>query len=144
MDILLVEDSSSDAYLLKELFTRKADAPEIHWVVDGYHALDYVYQRREYSHAKRPDVIVLDLNLPRISGYEVLKELKSTPPFADIPIIILTTSRSPLDHTQCAALGADMCLSKPHAIKEYEELVQRLINWANLRVSAVTEKKSVH
>ena len=135
MDILLVEDNSSDAYLLKELFARNQNPPMIHWVVDGYHALDYVFKRREYEEASRPDIIVLDLNLPRINGYEVLKELKTNSPFADIPIIILTTSRNPLDHTQFKALGADICLSKPHGIKDYEELVQRLISWASLRLA---------
>ena len=134
MDILLVEDNSSDAYLLKELFVRRENAPTIHWVVDGYHALDYLFQRREYNDALRPDMIVLDLNLPRVSGYEVLKELKKNPTFADIPTIILTTSRDPLDHTQCKALGADICLSKPHGLKDYEDLVQRLMSWASLRV----------
>lgn len=143
MDILLVEDSSSDAYLLKELFAGKANAPMIHWVVDGYHALDYVFQRREYEEAKRPDIILLDLNLPRISGYEVLKELKNTPTFADIPVIILTTSTAPLDHSQCKALGADICLSKPHGLKDYEELVQKLMSWATLRLDE-PKKQSVH
>lgn len=143
MDILLVEDNSSDAYLIKELFTRTTHGPRIHWVVDGHHALDYIYQRRQYEGVKRPDIILLDLNLPRINGYEVLKELKSNPPFAGIPIVILTTSRNPLDHTQCAALGADMCLSKPHAIKEYEELVRRLVSWATPRMPA-PRKNSMH
>lgn len=130
-----MEDNSSDAYLLKEIFARKQNAPDIHWVTDGYHALDYVFQRKQYQYALRPDVILLDLNLPRITGYEVLKELKDNPALSHIPIIILTTSRDPLDHTQCKALGADICLSKPHGIKEYEEMAQRLIGWAALRIS---------
>jgi len=141
MDILLVEDSSADAYLLKEVLARKQYAPEIHWVIDGYRALDYVFQRREYHDAQRPDMIVLDLNLPRITGYEVLKELKSNADFAAIPVIILTTSRDPLDHTQCKTLGADMCLSKPHIIKEYEDMVQRMMDWANLRLAETTDDK---
>jgi len=145
MDILLVEDSSTDAYLLKEVLARKQYAPEIHWVIDGYRALDYVFQRREYQHAQRPDMIVLDLNLPRITGYEVLKELKNNADFATIPVVILTTSRDPLDHTQCKALGADMCLSKPRVIKEYEDMVQRMMNWANLRLAETAgSKMSVH
>ena len=135
MDILLVEDNSSDAYLIKELFARRENAPTIHWVVDGYHALDYLFRRREYDDAVRPDMIVLDLNLPRISGYDLLKEIKDSAAFSEIPIIILTTSRDPLDHTQCKALGADICLSKPHGLKAYEDLVQRLMGWASLRVA---------
>jgi CheY-like chemotaxis protein len=133
MDILLVEDNSSDAYLLREIFARQANPAEIHWVTDGYNALDYIFQRNEYLHAQKPDLILLDLNMPRINGYEVLKELKTNEPLTGIPIIILTTSRDPLDHTQCKALGADMCLSKPHGIRDYEDLVERLMSWAQLR-----------
>lgn len=144
MDILLVEDSSADAYLLTEVFTRKENAAEIHWVTDGYHALDYVNQRSAYEHAPRPDIILLDLNLPRINGYEVLKELKETPPLADIPVIILTTSRDPLDHSQCKALGADICLSKPHGLQEYEEMVQKMINWATLRMDKDMRKSPLN
>ncbi|MDE3059927.1 MAG: response regulator [Pseudomonadota bacterium] len=134
MDILLVEDNKSDAFLLKELFAKKSNAPEIHWVVDGYDALDYVFRRKQYQDAPRPDVILLDLKLPRISGYEVLKQIKSVPGYADIPVVILTTSLNPLDHTQCKALGADICLSKPYGLKDYESMVQRLMSWAALRV----------
>jgi len=141
MDILLVEDSSADAYLLKEVLARKEYAPEIHWVIDGYRALDYIFQRREYQHAPRPDIIVLDLNLPRITGYEVLKELKADTHFSNIPVVILTTSRDPLDRAQCEALGADMCLSKPHIIKEYEDMVQRMMDWANNRLTETTDRK---
>jgi len=145
MDILLVEDSSADAYLFKEVLTRKEYTPQIHWVIDGYRALDYIFQRREYQYAQRPDMIVLDLSLPRITGYEVLKELKNNVDFATIPVIILTTSRDPLDHTQCKALGADMCLSKPHFIKEYEDMIQRLMEWAKLRVAETADgKTSIH
>jgi chemotaxis family two-component system response regulator Rcp1 len=134
MDILLVEDSSADAYLLTEMISKRPSAPDIHWVMDGHDALDYVFQRKEYEHVARPDVIVLDLNMPRINGFEFLKELKKNPPLADIPVVILTTSRDPLDHTQCKALGADMCLSKPHGLRDYDDLIQRLIGWASLRV----------
>ena len=137
MDILLVEDSGSDAYLIRELFARKKDSPEIHWVADGYHALDYVFQRKEYEAAHRPDVILLDLNMPRINGYEVLRELKENDDFSSIPVVILTTSRDPLDHTQCKALGADMCLSKPHALKDFDDMVQRLLDWTSLRLPAM-------
>ena len=127
MNLLLVEDNSSDANLLTELLTEQESAPAICCVADGYEALDYVYQRGKHEHARRPDLILLDLGLPRISGYEVLKELKEQPQFAAIPVVILTASRNPLDRTRCAAFGADSFLSKPHNLKEYEELAHQLI-----------------
>lgn len=135
MDILLVEDNSADAYLLTEIFSRQSQASSIHWVSDGYDALDYIMQKEKYQYAMRPDMILLDLNMPRISGYEVLREMKGNASLHDIPVIILTTSRDPLDHTQCKALGADICLSKPHGLKEYEEMVQRVMSWAALRLA---------
>jgi len=138
MDILLVEDSSSDAYLIRELVARRENAAEIHWVVDGYYALDYIFQRKQYQSVNRPDIILLDLNLPRISGYEVLKELKDNDDFSTIPVIILTTSRDPLDHTQCKALGADMCLSKPHALKEFDDMIQCVLDWTSLRLPNIS------
>lgn len=138
MDILLVEDNSADAYLMMEMFTSNPNPPGIHWVNNGYHALDYVFQRKQYQQVSRPDIIVLDLNMPRITGFEVLKELKDNISFSAIPIVILTTSRDPLDHSQCQMLGADMCLSKPHMLKEYEAMVQRLMSWAALRLTAST------
>src|SRR5687767_4777264 len=108
VNILLVEDNSADAYLLSEGFAKTKNAPAVHWVQDGYQALDYVFKRKEYQNAARPDMILLDRNMPRINGFEVLKELKKNSALSTIPVIILTTSRDPLDHSQCKALGADM------------------------------------
>lgn len=135
IDILLVEDNNADAFLLTEVFSRKEKTLEIHRVIDGYEALDYLFQRNQYMHSVAPDLILLDLNLPRINGYDVLKEVKNSPLLANIPIVILTTSRDPLDHTQCKTLGADICLSKPYGLKDYENMVQKLMDWANLRVT---------
>lgn len=143
MDILLVEDSSADAYLFKEVVARRKAAPVIHWVVDGHYALDYVFQRRQYQYAERPDMIVLDLNLPRIAGYDVLREIKSNHAYANIPVIILTTSRDPLDHAQCKQLGADICFSKPHALNDYEAMIDKMMDWVRLRGSD-TPKEVLH
>ena len=135
MRILLVEDSGADAYLLKGVMAENASSPDIDWVPDGAHGLDYVFQRKQYTYAKRPDVILLDLNMSRISGYEMLSKLKADPSLSTIPVIILTTSHDPSEHTQCKTLGADMCLSKPAALKDYEDMVQRIMSWAFLRLN---------
>lgn len=134
MQILLVEDNPADMCLLKDLFEETGSDCALQWVTDGYEALDYVYHRNGYDNAKRPDVILLDLGLPRIDGYDVLKELKKTTDYATIPIIILTTSRNPLDRSQCERLGADGFLSKPYNLKGYEQLVQQLVNMEIPRV----------
>lgn len=127
MNILLVEDNSSDAYLLKALLTEKQNAPEVHWVTDGHQALSYITQNSKMAGTQQPDLILLDLGLPRISGYDVIKDLKHKPSFASIPIVVLTTSRNPMDKEQCLALGADAFLSKPHNLREYEVLIDELM-----------------
>lgn len=125
MNILLVEDNEADAYLLMEFF-EKHKVPHIDWVTDGRAALDFVSQAGDYTASARPDVILMDLGLPRISGYDALKRLKDSPNYRDIPIVVLTTSCNPLDERQCMDLGANAFFSKPHNLKGYEELTHRL------------------
>jgi two-component system, chemotaxis family, response regulator Rcp1 len=136
MNILLVEDSSADAYLFKGVMAQNAGSPDVQWVNDGQCALDYVLRKNQYSHAVKPDIILLDLNMPRVSGFELLNRLKADPALSTIPVIILTTSRDPYDHTRCRNLGADMCLSKPAALKDYEDMVSRIMDWVLLRHNA--------
>jgi two-component system, chemotaxis family, response regulator Rcp1 len=126
MNILLVEDNRADAHLLAEFLSEKEGAPSMHWVTDGYQALDFVFQRNLHRNAHAPDMIILDLGLPRVSGYEVLKQLKEDKKYAHIPIVILSTSCNPLDRNQCKSMGADAYFSKPHSLKGYESLVQEL------------------
>jgi len=139
MHILLVEDNQADATLLMELFAEKSDSL-VQWVKDGYDALDYVFQRGQYAHAIRPDIVLLDLGLPRVNGYEVLKELKHHALFSAIPVIILTTSRNPLHRSQCEAVGANSFLCKPQDLKGYRELVRQIINSEFPRLGAEEEK----
>ena len=141
MNILLVEDNPADMRMLKDLFEESKKTPSLFWVTDGYEALDYIYQRNEYKGAALPDVILLDLGLPRISGYEVLKELKEQPHLAHIPVVILSTSCNPLDRKQCEAFGADVFFSKPHSLKGYEELVEQLSGLELPRLAAASRQK---
>jgi chemotaxis family two-component system response regulator Rcp1 len=126
VDILLVEDNHADAYLLKELLAEKDSPPELHWAANGREALDFVYRREGYREAKRPDLILLDLGLPVISGYDLLKELKGQSGYADIPVFVLTTSSNPSDSDRCLSLGADGFLTKPSNLEGYRALVQKL------------------
>jgi CheY-like chemotaxis protein len=128
MHILLVEDSRDDASLLADFLAEERNAPDVHWVTDGKQALDYLAQQGKYQNAKRPDVILMDLAMPRFGGYEALKELKQTPPYSDIPVIVLTTSHNPVDYTNCLRLGASGFFSKPFNLQGYEDLVQKLMN----------------
>lgn len=125
--ILLVEDNTADAQLLIELMAEK-NAVDVKRVEDGYRAMDYICRRAGFEGALLPDLIILDLGLPRISGYEVLKQIKEDARFVSIPIIILTTSCNPLDRTQCNKLGADAFISKPHNLKGYEAMIEQLLD----------------
>lgn len=127
MHLLLVEDSPSDVRLLKELMEEQGYHPEIHWVMNGHEALEFILRKGVHAKAPRPDAVLLDLGLPRISGYDILRQVKDSPDHRDIPIFILTTSRNPLDQEQCKTLGADEYISKPRSLSEYEALVHKLI-----------------
>lgn len=127
MNILLVEDNPSEVRLMKELMEGEGKELTIEWVRDGFEALEFMYKRNEFDAANTPDVVLLDLGLPRINGYNVLKELKLNATFAHIPVVILTTSRNPLDRDQCNALGADSYFPKPRTLKEFEMMVHQLL-----------------
>lgn len=126
--LLLVEDNMADAVLFKEILLDKYDKLELAWVADGQEALEYVSNKNMYENARRPDIIMLDLGLPRVSGYEVLKEIKANDDIRSIPVIIFTTSRNRADEQECLGLGAEMMISKPHNLDGYEELTSNLIN----------------
>lgn len=128
MNILLVEDNRADADLLTEFLSEKDSSYNIHWVNNGDEALDYVLQRTNYANAVKPDIILLDIGLPKISGYDVLKEIKKHPLFIDIPIVVLTTSRNIQDNATCLSLGADTFISKPYNLDGYDRLIQQLID----------------
>src|SRR3989304_4619469 len=107
IEILLVEDSPSDAALTREALEAGKIANHLSCVVDGVEAMDYLRQKGKFAMAARPDLIMLDLNLPRKDGREVLRELKNVPVFKAIPVIVLTTSRSDKDILQSYQLNAN-------------------------------------
>jgi CheY-like chemotaxis protein len=130
-NILLVEDNNYDVSLLVESFAQVEKPPHIKHVQDGHQALDYVYRRSpQYQTASKPDLILLDLGLPRISGYDVLKQLKTDKRYSDIPVAVLTTSCNPLDKNQCLALGADVYLTKPNSLSGYKILAREVADMA--------------
>lgn len=136
MRILVVEDNCSDMMLLNEFIVGRDDAPDMQCVPDGMEALDYLYKRGQYVQAERPDMVLLDLGLPRISGYEVLRRMKEDKALADIPVVVLSTSRNPLDEERSAMLGAANYVSKPHNLKGYEMLVDKIIHGTLLHHAA--------
>lgn len=126
IEILLVEDSPSDANLIQISFKQAKIANHLHWVEDGETALDYLLQQGDYANTPRPDLIVLDLNLPGMDGQEVLTSVKSDPTLKRIPVIVLTTSSDEEDILKSYELNANCYITKPIDIQQFMRMVQLL------------------
>lgn len=126
IQILLVEDNPGDVRLTVEALRGAKVANELHVVGDGETAIEFLRQRGEYRDAPRPDIVLLDLNLPRLEGREVLADIKSDPDLAKIPIIVLTSSSSDADIQQSYALHANCFVTKPVDFTEFIAAVRSL------------------
>ena len=128
MHVLLVEDNPADSTLLEELLEEGSYQVALYCTNDGFDAFNFLHQRERYQAVPKPDVILLDLGLPRMNGYEVLERVCKTQSFSHIPVIVFTTSRDPKDRELCLALGAYDFVSKPYNLEGYETLIDRLAN----------------
>ncbi|MFP9193410.1 response regulator [Natronosalvus vescus] len=126
INILLVEDNPGDVRLTQEAFKDGRISNTLHVTRDGVEALDFCHQRGEYEDAPRPDLVLLDLNLPRKNGDVVLDELKSDPALKTIPVIVLTSSESHEDMIRSYKLHANAYLTKPVDPNEFIETIQTL------------------
>ena len=126
IEILLVEDSLADVELTLEALEDAKFANHVAVVRDGAEALDYVHRRGEHRGAPRPDLIILDLNLPRRSGQEVLADLKASDDLRRIPVAVLTTSAAEADVVRSYDLGANCYLTKPVDVEQFLKVVQSI------------------
>ena len=124
--LLLVEDSPGDVRLTKEAFGEADRSIEIHVAVDGVDAMNFLNREDERADAPRPDLILLDLNLPRMDGREVLSRIKRDESLKLIPTVILTTSAAEEDIAWSYELHANVYLTKPVKFDEFEELVRAI------------------
>ncbi|ELY44264.1 response regulator [Natronorubrum sulfidifaciens] len=122
--LLLVEDNPGDVRLTKEAFKQGRIENDLYVVSDGNEALEFLHRRGEYADAPRPDLILLDLNLPRKDGEDVLEELKDHPELRSIPVIVLTSSRAEEDVVRSYELHANAYLTKPVDPDEFIETVR--------------------
>ena len=129
IEILLVEDSPSDAQLTIRSFNQSKIANHLHWVEDGESAVAFLRHQEEYVNAPRPDLILLDLNLPGMDGRDVLAEVKSDPNLKRIPIVILTTSADEQDILRSYNLNANCYITKPVDLQRFLEVVQLIDNF---------------
>lgn len=119
----MVDDNPGDARLTIEALKEIHSADQFHWVPDGEDALAYLRRQAAYAHAPRPDLILLDLNLPRTDGREVLAEIKSDPDLKDLPVIILTTSLAEDDINRAYHLSANCYIKKPVTMEQFIRVI---------------------
>lgn len=127
-ELLLVEDNEEDAHLTIRAFRKQLVANEIVVVGDGVAALDYLFGEGEYAgrSPSQPALILLDLNLPRIDGLEVLRRIRQDPRTKLLPVVILTSSHEDEDRLRGYALGANAYVRKPVAFAEFAEAAKTL------------------
>ena len=124
VEILLVEDSASDADLTEEALGEGKVLNHLHWVQDGVEALAFLQRQGKYSDAPRPDLILLDLNLPKKDGREVLAQIKANPNLKLIPVVILTTSAAERDILRTYELNANCYVTKPIDLEQFISVVK--------------------
>ena len=129
VDVLLVEDDPGDVLMTKEAFEHYKLRNVLHVVTDGEQALQFLRRTGGYADAPRPGLILLDLNLPRLDGLEVLAELKADPVLKVIPVVILTTSQTQQDVLRSYALHANAYVSKPVDFETFMEAIRQIDNF---------------
>ena len=126
IDILLVEDNPADIDLTKEALEECKIANNLYIVSDGENALAFLRKESNFRDKPRPDLILLDLNLPKIDGREILEEIKNDDKLKQIPVVILTTSESKEDITEMYKLHANCYITKPVDINQFIKVVQSI------------------
>lgn len=126
IDILLVEDNPGDVRLTIEALKEAKVMNKLATVSDGVEALAYLKRQAKYAHASRPDLILLDLNLPKKDGREVLGEIKKDPALKRIPVVILTTSKAEADILKSYDLHANCYITKPVDLDQFIKVVRSI------------------
>ena len=124
--VLLVEDNEADVRLTREALRESGDAVRMASVGDGELALSYLRREPGYEDVGRPDLVLLDLNLPRKNGLEVLEEMRADPDLACIPVIVLTTSAAEHDVVACYSRGANCFVVKPLELDAFMDLIDAI------------------
>ena len=133
IEILMVEDNPGDVRLTREAMKEGKIKNRLSVVGDGVEALEFLRRQGRFADAPRPDLILLDLNLPRKDGREVLAEIKSDPALRTIPVVVLTTSHADEDVVRAYNLHANCYITKPVDFNQFMKVVQQIDDfWVNL------------
>ncbi|MFH9200885.1 response regulator [Streptomyces anulatus] len=126
IEVLLVEDDPGDELMTREAFEDNKIRNTLHVVRDGQEALDFLYRRGEYTGAPRPDLVLLDLNLPKYDGRQVLEQIKGDPELSLIPVVVLTTSSAEEDILRSYKLHANAYVTKPVDLDQFIAAVRQI------------------
>jgi CheY-like chemotaxis protein len=129
VEILLIEDNKGDVGLVEEVFEESKMRNNLHVAEDGEEAVSYLHGKGEFSGSRRPDLILLDLNLPKKSGHEVLREVKEDIKVKNIPVIILTSSSAEKDIIRAYELHANADVTKPLDFNQFIKVVESIVNF---------------
>lgn len=131
--VLLVEDNPADVDLARESFGLGALAVRLSVAVDGVEAIEFLAGRGKYASVARPDLVLLDLNLPRIDGRGVLAVIKGSPELSTLPVVVLSSSNSDRDVVESYRLGANCYVTKPVGFKDFQKMVEAVEDfWCNV------------
>jgi CheY-like chemotaxis protein len=146
IDILLVEDNPGDVRLIKEVLNSNRIFSSINNVNDGVEAMDYLYKRGNYKTVSQPDLIILDLNLPRKDGREVLAEIKSDITLQYIPVLVMTISQSEEDILKSYNLHANCYITKPIDLHQFIKVIKSIEDfWFSVvKLPSRSEGKKTH
>jgi two-component system response regulator len=129
IDILIVEDNAGDARLIKEVFNENKVFNSLHFVNDGVEAMDFLYGKGKYKGMAKPDLIILDLNLPRKDGRQVLAEIKTDDSLKHIPVVIMTISQAEEDILRSYNLHANCYVTKPIDLNQFSKVIRSIENF---------------
>src|ERR1700687_5245010 len=142
MKVLLVEDSPGDVRLTKDAFRGANSSIQVHVAADGAEAMAFLRREDSYFHAPRPDLILLDLNLPKMDGREVLAHIKEDESLRTIPTVILTTSAAENDIVKSYQLNANCYLTKPVQLDAFEALVKSINDYWLVKAKLPQQRSS--
>lgn len=140
-EVLLVDDNPGDTDLTSEILRQSKHHFHVNVVSDGQKALEFLRQKRHFAAAPRPQLIVLDLRMPRVDGMSVLRDVKRDRTLSSIPVVVFTNSQAAADVMHCYELGANCYLPKPGNLPEFVHLVQTMADfWLGL--ASLPQKES--
>ncbi|MFD6102876.1 response regulator [Nocardia salmonicida] len=126
IDILLVEDDPGDELMTREAFEDNQIGNTLHVARDGQEALDFLFRQGDHTDAPRPDLVLLDLNLPKYSGRQILERIRADRDLSDLPVVVLTTSSARDDIMSSYRLHANAYITKPVDLDQFNDAIKQI------------------